>query len=203
MAKQCPKGVICVETSVILTMIVVLGIAWYAMYGRHGRGGSGGGGHGVPRPKPTHTTHHIHHPPLFGMSSNAIHAYHAHSMSVAPPLVAPPMGMNVLREHPPVPINVPTSQIPTSYQQVGILTRGGGKEMILPLMGRQVHASRDSWNFYTVNDTGVRLPLSVGGTSGMAEYGCDNVHNGDSVYVEGYNDVFTVTRYETNTMRYI
>jgi len=113
------------------------------------------------------------------------------------------MGMNVLREQPPIAINIATSHASPNYQQVGILTRAGGKEMILPLMGRQVHSSRDSWNFYTSNDTGIRLPLSVGGKSGMSEYGCDNVYNGDSVYVEGYNDVFTVTRYETNTMRYL
>jgi len=201
MAKQCPTGVICVETSVIMTMVVVLGVAWYAMYGKYR-----GVGVVAVRDTSVHTTpttHHIHHPPVFGMSSNAIQAYHAHSMSVAPPLVSPPMGMNVLREQPPIAINIATSHASPNYQQVGILTRGGGKEMILPLMGRQIHSSRDSWNFYTANDTGVRLPLSVGGKSGMAEYGCDNVFNGDSVYVEGYNDVFMVTRYETNTMRYI
>ena len=201
MAKQCPKGVICVETSVIFTMVVVLGIAWYAMYGKYrGSGGGGGASNSVSTSK--HTTHHIHHPPVFGMSSHAIHAY---GMS-APPLVSPPMGMNTLRENPPTAINVATShasRASPNYQQVGILTRGGGKEMILPLMGRQIHSSRDSWNFYTMNDAGIRLPLSVRGKSGMTEYGCDNVSNGDSVYVEGYNDVFTVTRYETSTMRYI
>jgi hypothetical protein len=181
---------ICVKTSAIFAMMVVLGIAWYAMYGKH---------RGIQAPLSTHSVHHIHHPPVFGMSSKAIHAFGM----AEPPMVSPPMGMNVLREQPPIAINIATSHVPSNFQQVGILTRKGGKEMILPLMGRQVHTSRDSWNFYTVNDTGVRLPLSVKGKSGMSEYGCDNVYDGDSVYVEGYGDTFAVTRYETNTLRYI
>lgn len=102
-----------------------------------------------------------------------------------------------------IPVNVRTSSAASSYEQVGILTRTSGPETILPLMGRSVHSSRDSWNFYTVNEHGVKLPLSVKGKSAMSEYGCDNVSNGDTVYVEGFNATFTVTRYDNDTMRYI
>ena len=104
-----------------------------------------------------------------------------------------------------VPINVPTQSVDTEYRQVGILTRQNGQEMILPLMGRPLFTNRDKWQFYTMSDRNpnLKLPLSNGGKSCTGEYGCDNLGNGDSVYVEGYNDAFKVTSYDNNVMRYI
>ena len=104
-----------------------------------------------------------------------------------------------------IPINVPTQSVDTEYRQVGILTRQNGQEMILPLMGRPLFTNRDKWQFYTMSDRNpnLKLPLSNGGKSCTGEYGCDNLGNGDSVYVEGYNDAFKVTSYENNTMKYI
>ena len=49
----------------------------------------------------------------------------------------------------------------------------------------------------------IKLPVTVKGRSGTDEYGCDNVYNGDTVYVEGYNDAFKVTAYDNNVMRYL
>jgi len=37
----------------------------------------------------------------------------------------------------------------------------------------------------------------------MNEYGCDELFNGDKVYVEGYKDVFVVSIYENSSPRYI
>ena len=54
-------------------------------------------------------------------------------------------GLNVLSGR--VPINVPTQSFDSSYRQVGILTRIGDKEMILPLLGRPLITNRDRWNF--------------------------------------------------------
>ena len=104
-----------------------------------------------------------------------------------------------------IPINVPTQSVDTEYRQVGILTRKNGPEMILPLMGRPLFTNRDKWQFYTMSDRNpnLKLPLSNGGKSCTGEYGCDNLGNGDSVFVEGYNDAFKVTSYENNSMKYI
>jgi len=49
----------------------------------------------------------------------------------------------------------------------------------------------------------VKLPISKNGRSCTNEYGCDNLSNGDTVYVEGYNDAFTVTLYDDYLPRYI
>lgn len=104
-----------------------------------------------------------------------------------------------------VPINVSTQAIESSYRQVGILTRINGQEMILPLMGKPLIAHRDKWNFYTMSDKNnmIKLPVIVNGKSGTVEYGVDNIYNGDTVYVEGYNDAFKATIYENNLLRYI
>ena len=104
-----------------------------------------------------------------------------------------------------MPINIRTQGMDTSYRQVGILTRITGPETILPLMGRPLIAGRDTWNFYTMSDKNnmVKLPITFKNKNCTSEYGCDNIYNGDTVYVEGYNDAFKVTMYENNTMRYI
>ena len=104
-----------------------------------------------------------------------------------------------------VPINIPTQSVDTTYRQVGLLTRMNGSETILPLMGRPLFTNRDKWNFYTMSDKNntVKLPISNKGRSCTNEYGCDNLYNGDSVYVEGYNDAFKVTVYDNQIMRYL
>ena len=104
-----------------------------------------------------------------------------------------------------VPINVPTQGVETNYRQVGILTRINGPETILPLMGRPTITNRDKWNFYCMSDKNqaIKLPVTNAGKSCTSEYGCDNLYNGDTVYVEGYNDAFKVTMYDNNTIRYI
>ena len=91
----------------------------------------------------------------------------------------------------------------TEYSQIGILTRNG---MILPLMGRRHINGRDKWQYYTISNTGnlnTKLPVSVKGKSCTSEYGCDEMMNGDSIYVEGYNDTFKSTIYENNSFSYI
>jgi len=110
-----------------------------------------------------------------------------------------------INTHNKIPINISTNAINTSYRQVGILTRINGSETILPLMGRPLFTNRDKWNFYTMSDKNnmIKLPISFKGKSCTNEYGCDNLYNGDSVYVEGYNDAFSVTTYDNNVIKYI
>jgi len=105
-----------------------------------------------------------------------------------------------------IPINVRTQGPPinTNYRQVGLLTRINGKETILPLMGRPLQKNRDKWQFYTMSDknNSVKLPISFKKKSCTGEYGCDNIYNGDTVYVEGYKDAFQATIYDNAVMEY-
>ena len=106
-----------------------------------------------------------------------------------------------------VPINVSTNigAVDTAYRQLGILTRVNRDDTILPLMGRPLIVNRDKWNYYTMNDKNnmIKLPISFKNKSCTSETGCDSVYNGDTVYVEGYSDLFRVTLYDNATMEYI
>ena len=92
----------------------------------------------------------------------------------------------------------------SEYQQLGILKGRAEKTIILPLMGRTVHRARDKWNFFTFKDgsTLIKLPVVSRGRTCMDEYGCDNLYNGDTVYVEGYDELFNVTMYDSAVYTY-
>ena len=147
-------------------------------------------------------------PPLFMMSSRA-----ANSDVLEDPYAPPlrndsyfggigPMPMAAAG----IPINIRTQGPPvnTNYRQVGLLTRINGKETMLPLMGRPLQKNRDKWQFYTMSDknNSVKLPISFKKKSCTSEYGCDNIYNGDTVYVEGYKDAFQATIYDNAVMEY-
>jgi hypothetical protein len=113
-----------------------------------------------------------------------------------------------------IPINVATSSaINTGYRQTGILTKANqasnnannDSPVILPLMGRPLFTSRDKWMFYTISDknNSMKLPIIIKGRNALSEIGVDNVYDGDTVYVQGYNETFRVTLYENSTPQYI
>jgi len=112
-----------------------------------------------------------------------------------------------------VPINVPTQRYNTQYSQVGILTKQsgavGGSPDILPLMGRQLITSRSKWQYYTVSGGGpgghlqTKLPVRVKGRSCSGEYGCDEIYNNEEVYVEGFQERFVATIYESGLFSYL
>jgi hypothetical protein len=128
--------------------------------------------------------------------------------SIELPPTGPALGVGI-------PVNIRTSTANTPYRQIGILTKtaaGSGARgtdpLILPLFGRSLLNGRDKWQYYTVANSGgvafnAKLPVSVNGRSCTSEYGCDSVSNGDTVYVEGYDDTFRATIYENATMNYI
>jgi len=109
-----------------------------------------------------------------------------------------------------VPINVRTQQFNPQYSQIGILTkRYGDNSEILPLMGRRTITSRDKWQYYTVSGGGAggnlqtKLPVRVNGKNCSGEYGCGEIYEGDEVYVEGFQDTFRATIYESGMFSYI
>jgi hypothetical protein len=121
----------------------------------------------------------------------------------------PPFRNDGYSSAPIVPINIPTNigAVNASFRQLGILTpmSQASKDNILPLMGRPLFTSRSKFQYYTISNQNnqVKLPISVKGKSGLDEYGVDEVFDSDSVYVEGYEDVFKVTKYDNGTMRYL
>ena len=108
---------------------------------------------------------------------------------------------------------VATQPYSANYTQIGILTRKNTSSNtssadILPLMGRRQRNSRNKWQYYTMSGGGngniqTKLPIRVNGKSGSGEYGCDEIYNNDSIFVEGYKDLFVATVYENNIFSYV
>ena len=108
-----------------------------------------------------------------------------------------------------VPINVSTNigAVDTNYRQMGIITplNGTSKDNILPLMGRPLFTSRSKWQYYTISNqhNNVKLPISFQGRSALNDNGVDQIYDGDTIYVEGYNEPFKVVVYENDTIKYL
>ena len=70
-------------------------------------------------------------------------------------------------------------------------------------MGRPLN-NRDKWQYYTMSEiNNIKLPISRGKRSCTNEYGCDQIYDGDTVYIQGYNSVFKATIYENDMFRYL
>lgn len=203
-ARRCPPGVFCIENiSFTLLAIIFTGIVVYFMKGP------------FSEPQPQQQQHYNHghpqqqHPFMFQSRAN-YGVSNAQEDVLLNPYVPPLRDDRSMDIRGPVsiavPINVSTQGVANAaYRQVGILTRINGPETILPLMGRPLFRNRDKWQFYTISEKSnfIKLPISVKGRSCTNEYGCDNVYNGDTVYVEGYNDAFKVTAYDNSVMQYL
>jgi hypothetical protein len=213
MGKKCIPGVICVENMTLFVMIVILIVIVYFYYTHVLKDG------GNSRPRQTQPNLVIISPPISSSINTMAPLANMSSRTdtlndpYAPPLKSDALfnsSANVVYQADVrgVPVNVKTRGINTNYEQIGILTRSGGRsgDMILPLMGRRTMAGRDKWQYYTISNTGnmnTKLPVSMNGKSCTSEYGCDNINNGDVIYVEGYKDTFAATVYETGTFSYI
>jgi len=219
MTKKCPPGVICFENITLVFFLIIAFIIIYLAYSQYNkgesasgsspqtnsiseinRGGGGGGGGGggflnlIPEfgsgytRGPADVLLNPYTPPL--RDDRYFNQYGRSALDVTA------MGVDVRGG---IPINVPTRSVNSAYRQVGILTRVNGPETILSLMGRPLFPSQDKWQFYTMSDKNhsVKLPVTYKRRSCTSDQGCDNIYNGDTVYVEGYNDAFKATIYDT------
>ena len=193
MAKRCPEGVICFESLSFVLLICVVGLVILMIKGRQSPVSAT-----VSLQNSTPASNELYVKPGYGYTNifqdTLLNPY-------APPLT-PGLGISSSRG---LPINVPTQGFDTAYGQVGILTRSGGQETILPLMGRATISNRDKWAYYAISDqnNSVKLPVVRGGRSCSNDQGCDRLYDGDTIYVEGYNTAFNVTMYESGTPQYI
>ena len=211
-ARRCPPGVFCIENvsftvlAIAFTLIVVYFFTKAPSYSASASASASSSS----EPRHLHL-HHESHPPSMFQSRANYGVSNAQEDVLLNPYVPPlrddrSMNMDIRGPVAMVPINVSTQGTGNAaYRQVGILTRINGPETILPLMGRPLFRNRDKWQFYTIREKSnfIKLPISVKGRSCTNEYGCDNVYNGDTVYVEGYNDAFKVTAYDNSVMQYL
>ena len=212
MAKKCPPGVICIENVTLFFMFcIVLLIAYISLYYfRQYQKKSTSDSDNIliveRNQQPQSSSFGS-----FFTNPNYLFSTDPRSIFLNP--YTPPLKEN--RFFPPttsmgdvrggVPINMRTSHYDMDYRQVGILTAESGKDRILALFGRPLHSNRNKWQYYTMTDknNAIKLPISRNGRSCTSDMGCDELFNGDNVYVQGYNNVFNATIYENNEPRYI
>lgn len=188
MGKKCLPGVICVENMTLFLLFVIAVVLIYIFHKTTNRNPSIillNNDLGKTRESPilTPPENHMYDPDLVATF----------------PEIRPEVRPN---------INIETRGTNQSYSQIGILTRPGvnAETLILPLMGRRHDSGRNKMQYYTVSNTGnmnTKLPISKDGRSCTGEYGCDEIFNGDTVYVEGYADTFKATIYENSRFNYI
>ena len=180
MAKKCIPGFFCIDKSMLLILFVILFAAiGYLIYQQ--------------QQQTTDKNIIVVQQPLTFSGNNEDLSPPVNKTLLSPNQLPPPMrtGGN--------------AGYPRDYRQAGILTKqrqgnDGGEPLILPLYGR--HVRSDKLQYYTVAEGGAKLPVSVNGRSCTGEYGCNEVFNGDTVYVEGYGDVFKATIYESGQYSY-
>ena len=204
--KKCPPGVICIENFTIFVFIILLVCVVYFFYRNQNpnvkqniniydneRTVDSGSGFGF---LPSYPYNNL---PANDVLLNPYAAPLRDERYFVPEVVVAPRNA--------VPINISTSAVDTTYRQLGILTplNGSSKDNILPLMGRPLFTRRSLWQYYTISNqhNNVKLPVSVKGKSGLNDNGVDEIYSDDTVYVEGYNEPFKVTKYENDTIKYL
>ena len=215
-AKKCPPGVICIENITLVFLVIILCVLFYIIYiyffKKQSQSQQQQQQQSNQQPQSPQKID------IFNSFYNNTDSGYGYGFGgsndvllnpYAPPLRNENIGPVFMSRA--VPINVSTNigavSRDTNYRQVGILTpiNGSKKNSILPLMGRPVFVNRNKWQYYTISDqhNNVKIPISRKGKSCTNEYGCDYIYNGDTVYAEGYNEVFKATVYDNDTMRYL
>ena len=198
MRNKCKPGVICIENITILIFLIIFFSLGYLFYSNF-----------KSNEKPINSNHHRNMTPS-QININNYSDYNDYNDydNYKNPYNAP-FRNDGYTSIPIVPINVSTNigSVNTTFRQLGILTPTSqtSKDNILALMGRLLFTSRSKFQYYTISNQNnqVKLPISVKGKSGLDEYGVDELFDGDTVYVEGYDDVFKVTKYDDGTMKYL
>jgi hypothetical protein len=191
--RKCPPGVICMENFTIFGFVIMLVVAGYFFLQNQRQ-----------QQHALNQNINIYENDQSGdFGFGLIPSYPYNNLSSYSDPLRPPLR----DERYVVPINVSTSAVDTSYRQIGILTplNGSSKDNILPLMGRPLFTRRSMWQYYTISNqhNNVKLPVSVKGKSGLNDNGVDEIYSDDTVYVEGYNEPFKVTKYENDTIKYL
>ena len=193
LGKKCIPGLFCIENMTMFLLFVLFIIMIYMYYSLLTKS----------NPETPISNSFVIIPPVADVAPPTLVAISARNdpmlSEYAPPLKTESYGL---------PINIKTRGYEGNYSQFGILTRSGGMEtMILPLMGRRSSSGRDKYQYYTMTNTAgninTKLPVSVKGRSCSSDMGCDEIYNGDTVYVEGYNETFLATIYENALYSYI
>ena len=140
MGRRCPPGMICFEHFSIIILLILIFIFAYIFFLNNKFTNFI-----IPQQSLSSSNTSVNPLPSFGYTNNNSILLNPYE----PPLRNSNVFTEIITNRPPIPININTQGIDSSYRQVGILTRINGEENILPLLGRPLITNRDKWNFYT------------------------------------------------------
>jgi hypothetical protein len=117
------------------------------------------------------------------------------------------------KEYPNNMINIKTRGLDSQVQQLGTLSRLeyldnnkpvgiNAEPYILPLYGRRTFNRSTKWNYYTLFNN-IKLNISYKDRACMQEHGCEELMNGDIIKIPEINGNFKVNIYENTNMFYI
>ena len=124
--------------------------------------------------------------------------------------------INNLEQKKGLPINIETRGSGGEFQQIGILykntisddTKAPGNNTdnnVLPLYGKPTYKGSNKWLYYTETDklNPVKIPIMVNSKDCTDEYGCEELSDGSTIEIPSYNGTFNVKIYKFNKPRYI
>lgn len=204
MAKKCPKGQLCIESGLIITIIVLVAIAGFFLYRQTTSETNTTNLNNIKTEeleKEIDKIKNKNNEPLYVVNKSYERA--------ANPFMAP------LRSDPNQPviaihsdggggisINNSTRGYSADYQQIGILTGG---DQILPLFGKTTWNGSNKWLYYTSTDKFhmIKLPVEVNNKNCTQEHGCNEIYDGDMINVPAYSKEYKASIYQLDSPRYI
>ena len=193
--KKCPKNVMCIDTTYILFLIILLSAIGFMIYKNTDFSQT-------LNNKEIYSSFSQHQNFPFFNSSTQIRQ-NTSGYDMLRPIANPSISYNsdpkdtLLNPYsPPVQYNQPHN-----YRQIGYLKNDSYNNKMFPIFAKPVHLRRDKWYYYTIYDN-IKLPIYTNGRKCSSEHGCDSLMNGDSVNIESINDNFIVHTYDNHTLTY-
>ena len=112
-------------------------------------------------------------------------------------------------------INIKTRGDGGPYQQVGSIHKttninqdgtspgSNNDSQVLPLFGKPSYNGSNHWNYYTVTNNNVKIPITVNGKDCTDDRGCYEFDDDITLNIEELNGEFKVKKYNFDKPRYI
>lgn len=197
MRRECPPGVLCLSTEIIVLLVVVaIATAGYFIYmGRlqqiH-----------QPQQQPQQQQ-----PQQQQQAATNVYVSRGgddrYTRSPEPLRVWDGAGIGLGFSTTNLPFNIPTQGYPAQFTSVGIITTDDGQ--VLPLYGRQSLYNSSRYNYYTRTDSynPVPLPLKFEKRDCMDDTGCDEIFNKDNVHISATSKNAKATIFKFDAPKYV
>ncbi len=112
-------------------------------------------------------------------------------------------------------INIKTRGDGGPYQQIGAIHKeenivkdgaspgSNSDSMVLPLFGKRTYDGSNQWNYYTVSNNNVKIPITRNNNNCSEDRGCEEFFDNDTLNLPEFNGEFKVKIYNYDKPRYI